>query len=116
MKTEHTPTPWKYEYVDRNRAVISAPKGANHVYCLFGEFVGPPDFEKQTQLVTCTISHQEAEANAAFIVRAVNSHAALVEALEAAQDELSAIVDGNPNMVDDSTLDKISAALELAKC
>ena len=55
------------------------------------------------------------EASASKIVTALNSHQALVEALEAAQDELSAIADGMPDMVDDCTMEIITNALKLAK-
>ena len=69
--SDHTPTPWKYE----------APQGA------FGhEVVG-------ASRLVCQMSHHpgrqdEAVANAAFIVRACNSHSALVEALEYVRDNL----------------------------
>ena len=79
--SDHTPTPWKYE----------APQGA------FGhEVVG-------ASRLVCQMSHHperqdEAVANAAFIVRAVNSHDALVDALRdmvpvglADEDEQSAL-------------------------
>jgi hypothetical protein len=110
-KSQHTPTPWKYEYIDRNRAIISAPKGANHVYCLFGEFVGPPDFEKETQAIACKISAEEAAANATFIVRACNAHDALVEALEALADEAFRNMAGGKGHL----IDNAYAALKLAK-
>lgn len=81
-KIENSPLPWSVTFTDRNRVIISTPKGANHIYCLFGEFVGPPDLEKETQAVACTISHEEAQTNAELIVRAINSHDALVQALD----------------------------------
>ena len=60
--TQHTPTPWSYDGRD-----IWATNSGNAVN------------------VARLLTPKLAEANAAFIVKAVNSHAALVEALKAAQ-------------------------------
>ncbi len=68
--TPHTPTPWKLGR--------------------FGSIAGGPLHEKtngmtQSQIVSCTtgenMTAEERDANAAFIVRAVNSFEALVQAL-----------------------------------
>lgn len=52
------------------------------------------------------------KADANLIVQAANVHAALVAALQTAQEELSAIADGNPDLVSDEVLDQVSDALE----
>lgn len=67
MSTQHTPTPWRYfKQGDSTRFHITAtPKGSPG--------------SRFTDFATVDISH---EADAAHIVRCVNSHDALVEALE----------------------------------
>lgn len=67
----HTPTPWNLGYTGR---------------CILREIPGMCDGE-DGYAVAITSAHSlltpaEAKANAAFIVRAVNSHDALVKALE----------------------------------
>ena len=54
-------------------------------------------------------------ANAHLIVQAVNSHDALVDALEAAGDELGHIILAHGLNLDPDVLEKIDAALALAK-
>jgi hypothetical protein len=70
--TKHTKTPWAIHRYDR-------PSG--------GIAISGPDTDKINAFVATAFadlrSIEEAEANAAFIVRAVNCHAELVEALEA---------------------------------
>lgn len=64
---EHTPTPWSWRRIDDEQSVI--------------EIIQPPYL-----LPICSIEHDsqgECEANAAFIVRAVNSHDKLVSENEA---------------------------------
>lgn len=70
MQTTHTPTPWRvYKDID--------PRTYLHT-----KFVGVAGPLKTVQVALCgKLSNTEAEANAAHIVRCVNSHAALVEAL-----------------------------------
>jgi hypothetical protein len=62
-------------------------------------------------------SYEEMEANAAFIVRAVNNHYALVEALEAARERLQCDADeGAPGWKGAQWLvEQIDAALSAAK-
>lgn len=60
-KTAHTPTPWRIE-----DDTIKAGKNDTHLFDIY----------------ECPGLGVAAEANAAFIVRAVNSHDTLVEALE----------------------------------
>jgi len=71
MTTHHTPTPW--------RTVVLKDKRHRMTVIMAGG-----SFDKAVQVGCCYanhVSHEEAAANAAFIVRAVNSHDALVEAL-----------------------------------
>lgn len=88
--SQHTKTPWVTEQID-----------ADSVYIM-----PSPDNEQRrrpiTEIVTGWygdsgdyIKDAENAANAAFIVRAVNSHAELLEALEAAQIALAGFEDGN---------------------
>ncbi len=91
---EHTPTPWA-----SSKQWLYGPKG----YVLpiasgFLEFVTNPGGS----------GHDEAVANAALIVRAVNSHDALVDALEACHSVTKAYAG-------DALLKRIAAALALAK-
>ena len=74
--TKHTPTPWTCEgEVDgRHHAVAIMAEGARPAHPLIAQMLfGLGRVEKETAL-----------ANAAFIVRAVNSHEALVEACKEA--------------------------------
>ena len=67
MTQKHTPTPWQF-------SVNKAGKG----YIVpSGQIRGPI-----AEMLAWKGSEVEDEANAAYIVRCVNSHAALVEALE----------------------------------
>lgn len=73
---------------------------------MFGDVVARVIFTTQERM----------EANAALIVRAVNSHAALVEALEAARKLLSEPDSGGYCVAPDSVIfTQINAALKLAK-
>lgn len=87
--SEHTPTPWHWEIHDSSAASIHGPEGmADHVLT-----VAPCKHCRGKEWVwgSCT---NPTEANAYFIVRAVNSHDALVKALE-----WIAEVAGNPGVV-----------------
>lgn len=76
MSTKHTPTPW----VSPSRCVgIYAPDRNGEMIASTGN----SDLKRYPPF-----PQDECEANAAFIVHAVNNHAALVEAL---RDELSAL-------------------------
>ena len=103
-KAKHTPLPWKVEIVPipsetaecgRNRpryGLILAPDGV----CI---------------AETC---FKQREANARLIVRAVNSHKALVEACRAAHQALMPLAQ-EPHPLVENALDKLDAALALAK-
>jgi hypothetical protein len=93
----HTPTPWA-----QNK---------------YGEPVGPDGDNIRAKGLALTNS-DEAQANTAFIVKAVNSHDALVEALRGARPILLMLIDDEYN-VDTwglkQKLAAIDAALEEAK-
>lgn len=81
--TEHTPTPWKYRPHEHDDwGWIRGPK--------VGNFVGPIVAISRSSAQETSDSfdkHRAAgtdpyEANAAFIIKAVNNHDALVKALE----------------------------------
>lgn len=96
-KTEHTPTPW---YKD-GRAIVTEPR--------------IPEIEICVCTADSEVNEQESQANAAFIVRACNSHALLVEALK----EAWALIDGmrKPGInlyVEESLVNKCQQALQKA--
>lgn len=64
LKPQHTPTPWRYQ------GELSNGKIMQHIYTAEGKYGHPASCEK--------------EVDAAFIVRAVNAHAELLEALKTA--------------------------------
>lgn len=75
MKTAHTPTPYRYEAMDNQ----------------YGYRIYAGEKQKLRIVATCTAPHggagietmtPKAKANAAFIVRAVNSHDELVSILQ----------------------------------
>ena len=87
MEAEHTPTPWSIER-NKERGIIwidalDAPsEGIADLYHRHG--IGTEDF----------VAKRDAEANAAFIVRACNSFDALVAALKEAREEVDDLVRG----------------------
>lgn len=105
MKAQHTPTPWKLGHWSQqlvenefgNTCVAVCPKDrANY---------------------RLGIPRTEAEANAALIVRAVNAHAALVEALEHWINQTYIDEDGGccpASLFDPEGYTKAEAALKLA--
>ena len=92
----HTPTPW-----------IIASQIAGEGIWIESEGDEPEEICKVSAETT---GEKEAKANAAFIVRACNSHAALVEALELVDDMWAN--NGEPT---DEHIRRIRAALKLAK-
>jgi citrate lyase beta subunit len=80
---EHTPTPWKVitEDISLIESVTLAADGCSYIvaHCLDG--------------ATSQVNEDTREANAAFIVKAVNSHDALVKALENAKAALETCSD-----------------------
>lgn len=79
QETKHTPTPWDYGYqggkYGKGELLITGDKGEEYS-ALVGQIH--------------TIDPKEAEANAAFIVRACNAHDELVAALECAAESIEA--------------------------
>jgi len=68
--SEHTPTPWEVATGHPSRGLF---------------VLGPPDEHGYAPQICEVDKTEDMEANAAFIVRAVNSHEALVAALEAVE-------------------------------
>lgn len=74
--TNHTPTPWHVE--------ICRQHGENFDTILIrGHGKQADAINEDNQTLACLTGRENAAANAAFIVRAVNSHQHLVEALKA---------------------------------
>ena len=65
--TERTPAPWECKYFPKHRIRITGGTASTKI----------------CDLALWDVNYGEQMANAAFIIRAVNSHDALVEALEA---------------------------------
>ncbi len=95
IETEHTPTRWRvnpHEYKRLDGARATYPK----IYIL-GESSGQRNMPTCVALVDCSAGRAawhspgvaEADANAAFIVRACNSHAALLAVANSAADEIA---------------------------
>lgn len=86
MSGEHTLTPWEYvASTEHHGPYVTASYGGDicDCYCMSN----PSALSVRNGGNSYPIHHQgeQADANAQFIVRAVNSHAALVEALKAAR-------------------------------
>lgn len=105
MTTQHTPTPW---HINPARPAQILFKGAPGFRSTFYRVA---DAHFTTQGLADTARLGEASANAAFICQAVNSHAALVEALEAVE----TFLERNGYDVEQSTRFQVRAALKLAK-
>lgn len=91
-KSAHTPTPWRQEMIEGESGIRNLYAFNNRVEVCVGQvFTGPNE--------------------AAFIVRAVNAHDALVEALEAALPYLEYDTYENYG----APVEKVRAALKLAK-
>lgn len=106
---KHTPTPWR---VEENTDLIWGCCNADDTssygmgypiisgFASFGGWAdGRPDYN-------------EKEANAAFIVRAVNAHDDLVDALRLAERELAAVENGSTGGIPNSVIALIPEALE----
>ncbi len=108
MTQNHTPTPWSYVAYNDGYALVQETGAPYTQYSSdigdIGAVTSDPKYIK--------------EANAAFIVRACNSHAALVEALETVQSNLLWYREEYPEAqsgVDDETYKMIKNALAQAK-
>lgn len=108
-KTAHTPTPWAVEdpFGPEQYSIVQDGLAAYDWQFIAHVPVG--------NLVDGEFPRMQAEANAAFIVRAVNSHDALVSALEEAREELRYLM--HSSMSDEQIAEEladIDAALSLA--
>jgi len=109
IKAEHTPTPW------------SMGKGYKSPVCCLSSIVS--DKGNQDEFIVAYVNGghdtvSECGANSAFIVRAVNAHDALVEALDEMLGNCTGqnFEDINPShLPDGSTVHKAYMALKLAR-
>jgi hypothetical protein len=87
MQTAHTPTPWTVQHSGEGYPLIAGPEspdwGTEARYDFIATLLPHPSNLYSNGKHRTRDGIAEREANAAFIVLAVNSHAALVEALEA---------------------------------
>lgn len=98
METKHTPTPW--DMTGDSKAIVSFYD--NHLHEI-AKMIGQTEYGWSKK------------ANAAFIVRAVNAHDALVEALGIALGDLLYLTESPGNRPRfKETIDQISTALKLA--
>jgi len=97
---EHTPTPWKVS----PRGYIQGPFADNSR--------GMQDI---AGLVTVNNNHANTAANAAFIVKAVNSHAANEAKIEALVEALESWLEETEGTFPFASIEKSRAALSLAK-
>lgn len=96
----HTPTPWRI--LDRN-----IPFHAHEIVC---------DVPPRVGIARLPWANEIDTANAELIVRAVNSHADLVEACKSAEVVLSSLeCTGDKPLSTGQVLDQLRAALALAK-
>jgi cell division protein ZapA (FtsZ GTPase activity inhibitor) len=104
----HTPTPWK---TLKGRTVLHI-MGAHHGVCQ----ISTTGYKGSTRAELKEYA-ERAEANAAFIVRAVNCHDELVAALEKARRQLHRCmtVSGNDTEYADAAVEYIDAALSRTK-
>ena len=80
MKTsKHTATPWRADVWEYD---LATPKRREHVIVTNDHLIANVGGDVLGSMMY-TLPAEEHEANAAYIVRCVNSHAALVEALRA---------------------------------
>lgn len=102
----NTPTPWKLGANGSAFVYALNANGVNRMW--FAVQPGDTDEKKRTP-------EPELEANAALIVRAVNSHQALIDALEHLVRLLAPVEAGELSVPGLATLNEARAALKLAK-
>ena len=103
--TPATPRPWHVEQKDPGRDWRIWPSDEGDLIAA----VMNPYVDKQGNVIReLETNHAESEANAALIVRAVNSHDALVAAVQAAREELG------KRLLSEAICAKLDAALALA--
>ncbi len=89
---EHTPLPWRIEGGEIFGAADIHLNGKLH-----SSTVSSRSFSDRVCLIAGSVELPGPAANAALIVRAVNSHSELVEACEAAMEEFNDRYDGAPD-------------------
>lgn len=105
MTTEHTPTPWKLNKALDGEHVVYDPQTQYGIaYTHSGDGKGAHIEDEDTRL-----------ANAAFIVRAVNAHDALVKALEDSRHFLSIITPYLDGTQGSDLVPRIAANVEAAQ-
>lgn len=80
--SDHTPGPWKVKHEQGDMPYVVSEQGkkwGNPVVCQFYEDVTPED---SVTFGPWLKANENAQANAEFVVRACNSHDALLEALD----------------------------------
>jgi hypothetical protein len=102
MEAKHTPTPWR---------VIDNEPGNGYGSMDIAPLLIEGEFFAVAAIIG-DVARIDPQANAAYIVRACNSHAALVEALKACAGVLSGEGMSKSSLVD--ALEKTRAALALA--
>jgi len=107
MTAQHTPTPWKVGPFDE----AQQPYGAAIYYELADDDGAAVDI---AHMIRDGRAPEAMKADAAFIVRAVNSHALLVAALEAIHDGIEPDECGNRE-VPSAVMDQVRAALHAAQ-
>lgn len=111
METKHTKTPWK---VTEDSTIIGSVTRN-----VIAECCGYSDKASNGDYASIIEKQGTREANAAFIVRAVNAHDDLVAALEAAvryvDDVSEATIFGDNDHADYDLLDELRTALAKAK-
>lgn len=104
-KVQHTPTPWGFEKINYD-AYSSAIRTIDPL-------------SKELNGGSFTVAHLAgangvAEANAEFIVRAVNSHEVLLSALRSVRNEYRSYILNDPNNLQDSKGSRILAQIDYA--
>lgn len=84
--SEHTPTPWAVPVSEGNDTLICEDLGEK-----LGTIIADVSRPIKNFTLYRDISWDEAAANAAFIVKAVNNHDALVEALKMARNRIAVL-------------------------
>lgn len=88
-ESKHTPTPWVVSQSASCDARIESPSNETN-WCLTGISCHPQfNGSGKTHGPSILVSQKEAQANAAFIVKACNQYDALVKIAEAAKESIS---------------------------
>jgi len=104
LPAEHTKTPWEHHH----RMIV---KGKIYI----ASTDSSEDFDDEHVKTEHAVSTEEAVANAAFIVRAVNAHEAIVAALKNALKEVEGFEKRTGNIQFMRWIDEVKSALALAE-